>query len=46
MSNSSGPKEKKEKIEEHKKSTDTSKIKNHASKGSHKNVQKTGRLYR
>jgi hypothetical protein len=30
------------KVEQHKKSTDTSKIKEEASKGSHKNIHKTG----
>jgi hypothetical protein len=34
-----------EKIEEHKKSKDTSKIKEHASKDPDKNVEKTGTKY-
>lgn len=35
----------KQKIEQHKKSTDTSKVKEQASKKSHKNIQKTGTKY-
>lgn len=37
--------EAKEKIEQHKKSTDTSKVKKKASADSHKNAQRTGKKY-